>query len=259
MITRHFCLLLAACAATGFAATKELAFTFDPSRLTTEARGAQTLFRYKDPTCKYVEHAAGAPVLPCIEFYVVMPQGAQYKTCRIQASAQPYRGTFKVFTRTAVNGTQSARQFPPKVIEFIGHRNVRGYRVFAFRAYPVSCQPADGSVARVLQTKIAIDFVQPATPAKYAPANPAIVTALKKVVINPDDIELLTESDDTNEALAAGANYGARALATRDVFATDITPRSAARSEDDNDFFSLLEDNVYINEEHDIVYAPIRF
>ncbi len=259
MTTRHLCLLIAACTTTSFAATKELAFSFDPSRLTTEARGAQTLFRYKDPTCRYVEHATGAPVLPCVEFYVVMPKGAQYKTCRVQASAQSYRGTYKVFTRTVVRGTQSARRFPPNVIEFVGHRNVRGYRVFAFRAYPVSCQPADGSVARVLQTKIAIDFVQPAMPAKYAPANPAVVAALKKVVINPDDIEPLTQSDETNEALAAGASYGARVLATRDVFATDITPRATARNDAGTDFFSLLEDNVYINEENDIVYAPIRF
>ncbi|MCX7003166.1 MAG: hypothetical protein NTV22_07830, partial [bacterium] len=209
--------------------------------------------------CKYVEHAAGAPVLPCVEFYVVMPKGAQYKTCRVQASAESYRGTYKVFTRTAASGIPSARRFPPKVIEFVGHRNVRGYRVFAFRAYPVSCQPADGSVARVLQTKIAIDFVQPAAPAKYAPASPAVVTALKKVVINPDDIETLTQAEETNEALAAGAIYGAHTLATRDVFATGIAPRATARDGAGDDFFSMLEDNVYINEENDIVYAPIRF
>jgi len=259
MTTRHLCLLLAVCTATSFAGTKELAFSFDPSRLTTEARGAQTLFRYKDPTCKYVEHAAGAPVLPCVEFYVVMPQGAQYKTCRIHASAQPCRGTYKLFTRTVAKDAPSARRFPPNVIEFVGHRNVRGYRVFAFRAYPVSCQPADGSVARVLQTRIAIDFVQPARAAKYAPANPTVIAALKKVVINPDDVESLTQADETNEALTAGASYGARSLATRDVFATDIAPRRAAQSEGGSDFFSLLEDNVYINEENDIVYAPIRF
>jgi hypothetical protein len=259
MTSRHICLLLLACAVSGVAATKELAFHFDPSRLTTEARGAQTLFRYKDPTCKYVEHAAGAPVLPCVQFCVVMPKGAQYKTCRVQASAEPYRGSYKVFTRTAARGMQSAQRYPPKMVEFAGMRDVRGYRVFVFRAYPVFCQPADGSVARVLSTKILIEYVQPAAPEQYTPADPSVIAALRKVVINPDDLDALTRADETNEALVAGLPYGQRTLATRDVFATGMAPHTASRPADDADIFSLMKENVYINEENDIVYAPIRF
>ena len=116
------------------------------------------------------------------------------------------------------------------------------------------CQPADGSVARITQTALAIEYDVVGPDSMYAPKDEKMMTLVRNAVVNPDDLETFT-STTTSSANATGG-----IAAVRDYFATDIRTRVVSSSNnDDGGFFAALKENVYINEENDIVYAPIRF
>jgi len=254
MIALRSALIVAMFSAAAFAATKDLTLYFNPARLTAEVRGKSLLFRYDDPNCKYVEHGAGAPVLPCVQVYVLMPKGAVYRGCRLRANSRPYRGTHSLYVRQAQPGAASAQQYPPNLVEFVGQKDVRGYRLFVFRAFPVMCQPADGSVARITQTTLAIEYDVSGADSMYAPNDARVTAWMRNAVVNPDDLETFTRQS-TTSATATG-----NIASVRDYFATDIRTRVVSSSaNDDGGFFAALKENVYINKENDIVYAPIRF
>lgn len=238
--------------------TKEVTFHFDPTRLTMEARGNTTLFRYNDPACKYVEHEAGSPVLPAVMFNVLMPSGAVYVQSRVRAESQPYRGVYRLFTRGAPSAaTRSAKRYPASLIEFVGHRDIEGFRVFTFRAYPVCCQPADGSVVRILKATMMVNYTSKDSQRMYAPVAPDVAARIKRMVINPDDLELFTVREP--RGTAPGGAYEP-ASSSSPLFATQIRDRRASDNAPANaDVLQFLKENVYINEENDIVYAPFRF
>jgi len=248
------CMLCGLCLASG---TKEVTFHFDPTRLTLETRGKMTLFRYNDPACKYVEHEQGAPVLPVVMFNVLMPKGAEYTQSRVRAHSQPYHGVYRMFTRGAPSAaTASAKRYPASLIEFAGHQEIEGFRVFSFRAYPVCCQPADGSVARILKATMIVTYNTKETQRMYAPVAPDIAARIKRQIINPDDLDLFTMRD-TRGTVPGGAYDNGQ---SSELFATRIRNRQASQERAAApDIFDFLKENVYINEENDIVYSPFRF
>lgn len=236
---------------------KEVTIHFDPARLVMETRGNAVLFRYQDPSCKYVEQEAGAPVLPAVFFNVLMPKGAVYVHSQMKAEAQPYRGRYRVFTRTRSKRT-GAQRYPRSIVEFVGCRDIDGFRVFTFRAYPVCCQPADGSVARILSATVRVKYALQAPEGLYAAVPAEVAQRIKRCVINPEDLERLT----TRDAYAGGRRGGSiTSSSAGQVFATHIRERSAQPTAGSSrpDVFTLMKDNLYISEENDIVYAPIRF
>jgi len=248
-------LLCGVCIAGG---TKEVIFHFDPTRLTMETRGNATLFRYNDPACKYVEHEQGAPVLPAVLFHVLMPRDAVYQRSRVRAESQPYRGVYRLFTRGApAAATRTAKRYPASLIEFVGHRDIEGFRVFTFRGYPVCCQPADGSVVRILKVTMMVNYTAKDSQRMYAPVARDVAARIKQLVINPDDLELFTVREPRGRTKGGVAEPAA---ASSPLFATHIRDRNAAQNASVNaDVFDFLKENVYINEENDIVYAPFRF
>jgi len=260
--------LIAACAAC-HAGTNRFLFSFDPTKLKTEQRGTMTLFKYNDGSCRFVEQAAGAPVLPSVVYNVVMPKGAVYKSCRSSAQTQPLRGTYQVYSRPVKGAAApTAQRYPARLVEFLGSKDVNGYRVFSFRAYPVLCQPADGSAAQILAASVEVVFDMQARNALYAPIPVEKEFAVRKLVVNPDDVTALTDRRVPLDQRRDDAAMTGRNVAPRDVFATpqdDSTgqlvagTRKRKESADYADVFDFLKDNVYINDENDIVYAPIRF
>ena len=244
------------------AASKEVTIHFDPSRLGKETRGEATQFTYDSENCRYVEHCKGAPVLPCIQINVVVPKNAQYKDCRVRAASQRLRGLHRFYCRTRNEQVQnSARRFPEKIVEFAGAGTIEGYRVFIFRAYPVMCQPGDGSASCVLQAKLYIEYENLDGKGEYPPAKAAQLASVKRMVINPDDVDRFTRS---SAGGGSGLDNGGH---NQGMFATRIRDRRPADNSythgDDEDaeggVLAFIKENVYISEDNDIVYAPFQF
>ncbi|MCX7847488.1 MAG: hypothetical protein N2595_05630 [bacterium] len=256
MITKWGLAVSVICGVCLGAETKEITIHFDPTRLRMEARGTMTLFRYNDPACKYIEHEAGAPILPAVFFNVLVPKGAVYVRSRVRAETQGYRGVYHMYTRTRPR-VWSAKRYPASLVEFVGYRELEGFRVLTFRAYPVCCQPGDGSVARVLRVTMLLEYTVKGERQPYAPVSPVIAARVKRCVINPDDLEAYSMGSRERrrlggEVAGGGADY--------EAFATQIRERrSGASAERDVGVFNLLKENVYISEENDLVCAPIRF
>ncbi|NLF39827.1 hypothetical protein GX586_10300, partial [bacterium] len=186
MNSKALCGILMLVAGTAFcASTKEINFSFDPSRFTTEKKGDAVLFRYNDPRCKYVEHGAGAPVLPCIEVYVVMPKGATYTKCRTRVESLPLAGTYTLYTRESnADVLQYAKRYPERLVEYAGRRALGEYTLFTFRVYPMSCQPGDGSVARTLRVGLVVEY-ETADKGKYETVTAEQIVKVKSLVLNP--------------------------------------------------------------------------
>lgn len=256
--------MAALCGMCGAATTELFTVQFDLTKISAEQRGAMTLFKYNDPQCTYVEHGPGTPVLPSVIVQVVMAKGARFKSCHINAQTQPVRGTFKMYARapktTQADAETTAQRYPARLVEFIGQRDVEGYRVFSFRTYPVMCQPADGSVTKVLAAHIEVLY-EGAAGGMYAPAAPDAERRLRSMVMNPDAIAALTEYHSSVGKVRPAAVVAGRAVATRDVFATQADPKPvvSATPPSNGDVFDMLKENVYINEDNHFVYAPIRF
>ena len=169
---------------------KEVHINFDPSKLTTETKGHAILFRYRDQHCRYIEHGIGAPVLPCVQVYVLMPRDAVYKGCTVRAESHPLCGTYDLYCRKRVEETaRSARRYPPKLVEFLGKKELNGCHVFMFRAYPISCQLGDSSVTKILRMSLTIEYDVPAGVGMYAPVSARRAAWLKRLVINPNDLD----------------------------------------------------------------------
>lgn len=247
---------------------------FDPSRLGTEARGDQTLFTYRDATSHFVTHGVGAPVLPSITVYVLMPRGARYVANRARSSAAPMRGIFDLYTRGETPYTaRGAQRFPPRVVEFVGEGDLNGYRVFEFRAFPVSCQLGDGTVSRILETQIEIHFKTTDTEL-YSEADTATQLAVQRQVINPHDFARFTTERRPQIASSIDPLTRQRRGIADSAFATEVRERDAAERQRKAQFlqdvpnvevarsrsaFETLQDQVFISQDNDIVYAPISF
>jgi len=255
---------------------KEVHINFDPSKLTTETKGSAILFRYRDQHCRYIEHGIGAPVLPCVQVYVLMPRDAVYKGCTVRAESHPLCGTYNLYCRKRVEETaRSARRYPPKLVEFLGKKELNGCHVFMFRAYPISCQLGDSSVTKILRMSLTIEHDVPAGAGMYAPVSARRAAWLKRLVINPNDLDRWTLKEQRVVAKRTGPISNRRESLTREVFATEIRDRGAARRSDSlimldgrpdvslptrrNAIEEFVGDDVFITEENDIMYAPILF
>ncbi len=255
---------------------KEVHINFDPSKLTTETKGHAILFRYRDQHCRYIEHGIGAPVLPCVQVYVLMPRDAVYKGCTVRAESHPLCGTYNLYCRKRVEETaRSARRYPPKLVEFLGKKELNGCHVFMFRAYPISCQLGDSSVTKILRMSLTIEYDVPVGTGMYAPVSARRAAWLKRLVINPNDLDRWTLKEQRVVANRTGPISNRRESLTREVFATEIRDRGAARRSDSlimlngrpdvslptrrNAIEEFVGDDVFITEENDIMYAPILF
>jgi hypothetical protein len=259
-----------------FSAQQDVRVHFDPGKLSMKEKDGQTLFTYDDPTSRYIEHQTGSPVLPGITLYVLMPAGARYKSCSVNASAQPLKGSYDVYTRQKVDYmTYTAERFPPRLVEFVQEGDLDGYRVFVFRAYPIACQPGDGSVSRILHSQLRIEYEkEDATATGYEPQTPAQETAIRRRVVNPHDLADFTHADTHTTYKREDPLTRQRNAVAREAFATQIRERKAAERQSklhylhdvpeielarNKSAIEEMQEQVYINQDNDIVYAPIEF
>lgn len=265
-------IVLATCVANS--AQQDVRVHFDPGKLSIKNKDGQSLFSYKDDSCRFVEHESGAPVLPSVTLYVLMPAGARYKSCSVKASAQPLKGSYDVYTRRKVDHmSYTAQRFPPRLVEFVKEGDVEGYRVFVFRAYPVACQPGDGSVSRILYSQLRIEY-DAGDAAAYEPQTTAQRLAIKKIVVNPQDLARFTGEAEQKTYTRHDPLSRQRSSVANEAFATEIRDREAAERQRKLNYlrdvpevkvvrnktaFEEMQEDVFINQDNDIVYAPIEF
>ena len=270
-LTAVFCLIAVGAA---WGETKDIAVSFDVSKLTMQKKDNTILFCYDDPQAKFVEHCQGAPVLPCKMLYVVMPKNALFKGCRFQVQKENLRGTFKLYTRTKNEALQkTARSFPSKLVEFDSQKDINGYRIFIFRTYPVACQPADGSVSRILSIAMTVHYETGEGAGKYARAASPQLEQLKKIVVNPGDFEELTETRDAFYNRIDPISRRSQILA-QEVFATEIGGKQESERNEyrsilnDKAEFSIFEEadtvdlikrNFTVTEDNRVMFTPIQF
>ena len=266
-IMKIYILIITLLAANLFAAPlkKDVYVYFNPAKLTSELKDGATLFKYKSPNCKYVVHEPGAPVLPSVMVYVLMPKGAVFKSCSVRAEAQPLCGNFKLYCRRYVAETAfTAKRYPPKLAEFVGCKKINGYRTFAFRTYPITCQPGDNSVNRILKTSLLIKYDVPEESGLYECLSSTALDKVKHSVVNPDDLDRLTSSYYAKSPLKRNSVSKMEDELIRDFFATEIKRDNSNRKPDiavtpkRSSFDKTVEENLFIDD-NDIVYAPITF
>ena len=220
LLTGLFCLFFLSIAC---AETKNISLGFDIARLTMQKKDNAILFNYNDVDCQYVEYGPGTPVLPCKHVYIVMPKNAKYSGCRVSVTKERLKGSFSLYTRTKNKDVmRSARAYPSKLVEFVKQYDMNGYRIFKFRTYPVSCQPADGSVVRTIRLNMQVKYEAPNGAGAYPARSTHEIAKLKRLVINPDDFDRLTQSSQVNpldQIVSAPRNPEYLA---REVFATKL-------------------------------------
>lgn len=244
---------------------KDVCIYFNPAKLTSELKGDATLFKYKSPNCKYVVHEPGAPVLPCVMVYVLMPKGAVFKACSVRAEAQPLCGSFKLYCRRFVAETAfTAKRYPPKLAEFVGYKKINGMRTFVFRTYPITCQPGDNSVNRIVKTSLAIKYTVPEESGLYDRSSSTVLNKIKHLVLNPNDLDELTSSYYAKTSIEKHSVSKTEDALIRDFFATEIK-RDVSNKKPDiavtpkrSSFDKTVEENLFIDD-NDVVYAPITF
>jgi hypothetical protein len=271
MITGIFCLITMGIS---WADTKDVSFSFDLARLKIQKKGDAVLFCYNDTDCQYVEHGQGTPVLPCKHIYLVMPRGARYTGCRVNVTKEQLKGRYKLFTRTENRDVMtSARAYPSKLVEFVKQYDLDGYRIFMFRAYPIACQPADGSVARTIRLKMQVEYNVPEGTGTYPVNRMQEVARLKRLVINPDDFDKLSESYNQNPLdRIVSAPRDPQYLA-REVFATKVGGEKRVQSretprEEEQPYFRIFGDstapldiikNNFTVSDGGLTFTPIQF
>jgi len=241
---------------------KDVIIHFNPAKLTSEMKGDATLFKYDDKNCKYVVHEPGSPVLPCLPVYVLMPKGAIFKSCSVRVEAQPLCGNFKLYCRRFVAETAfTAKRYPPKLAEFAGYKNIDGFRTFVFRTYPLTCQPGDNSVNKILKTSLAIKYDVPEDEGLYLRFSSNSLDDIKRLVVNPNDLDELTADYYAETQLKKD---GTRNSFNYEFFATKIEEKTAvnkpnvAVKQKQSAIGDIVDDKLFIDE-NDIVYAPITF
>ena len=251
--------IMLACGLGWAATTKEIRVSFDEARLTSEQKGAETLFRYRDMRCRFVELGPGAPVLPCVEVCVLMPNGATYRNCKAQMETQPLSGTYSFFTRGTADSS-TARRYPRRLVEFAGVKRVAGYTIFSFRTYPVSCQPADGSAARTVRLAFAIEYDLPAGGGTYGAALAKDMTMIKRLVINPDDAdELVTRpaAAQAEQPASGASDMGEEFAASRVAMLQQ--PVADDANEERSGFNPVVNPQVYVNDNDKLTLSVLQF
>ena len=241
---------------------KDIIIHFNPAKLTSEMKGDATLFKYDDKNCKYVVHEHGSPVLPCLPVYVLMPKGAIFKSCSVRVEAQPLCGKFKLYCRRFVaEAAFTAKRYPPKLAEFAGYKNIDGYRTFEFRTYPVTCQPGDNSVNKILKTSLAIKYEVPEGEGLYARFSSNIPDGIKRKVVNPNDLDELTADYYVETPLkknVAQNSFNYEFFDTKKEKKDAVNKPDVAVKQKQSAIDDIVDDKLFVDD-NDIVYAPITF
>ncbi len=262
---------LATCAISFATSTKEIKLNFDSSKFSLESIGQSTLFNYKDPRSQLVQHGTGSPVIPCVTINVLMPNGAIYKNCRSKAKALALCGEYKVYSRaTTIPPKNKFLQYPPKLVEFVGKKVINGCNVFSFRAFPITCVPKKGKVNKVLQTSFVIEYEIPKGDGTYSMDSINSLMNIKKLVVNPADVRKMICYKSYNEPkistcsdpLSRMRNSMIREICQEDgrkmVPMLKTEPKVCSMKKL-NSFEDMVQENLYINDNNNIVFAPISF
>jgi len=244
---------------------KDVHIYFNPAKLTTELKGNSTLFKYNDKNCKFVVHEPGSPVMPCLPVYVLVPKGAMFRSCTVRAEIQPLCGNFKLHCRRYVAETAfTARRYPPKLAEFVGYKEINGYRTFEFRTYPITCQPGDNSVNKILQASLSIKYDVPENNGFYDRFSSEAFDKIKRIVVNPNDLTRLSSSNYVKSSLRRKSILNARDPLAQETFATKIEKNVSDKKPDialtpkRSPLDELIGDKLSIDNDG-IAYTPITF
>lgn len=225
---------------------------FDTAKLKSEEKDGCVLFRYEGTDVNYVEHGDGAPLLPCRHVYVVAPKGATYKGCRTKITREQLPNNKKIYVRNPSGElSKSAKCFPPQCVEFVKELDEDGFRLFLFRVYPVICQPADGTVMRVLGLQLQIKCEGDD---RYENVPVENVKKIKNKVLNPRSLETLVASlTQKNQEKPAESFFATeRQKKTRALY------QNRNRNDELPEFLETINDNVSISD-GSVLFTPIKF
>jgi len=263
--------ILSVCAICFATSTKEIKLNFDSSKFALQNIGKSTLFNYKDSRSQLVQYGTGAPVIPCVNIDVLMPCGAVYKNCRSKAKALALNGEYKIYSRsTNWKHKNKFSQYPPKLVEFVGEKIVNGCKVFSFRAYPITCIPGKGKVNKVLQTSFVIEYDIPSGDGTYSMNTINHLMNLRKVIVNPDDVRDMICYKSYDTPVNSGCSDPLSKLRNsmiqescrengKDMLSLLKTKPQASTVRKQKSFEDMIEENLYINDNNNIVFAPITF
>jgi len=248
------------------AASIDATIAFDSSKLKEEDKDGATLFSYADSDVSFVEHGQGAPVLPCKHIYVAAPKGAEYAGCRTKISREQLSKRYNLYVRDKNAAKKTgAELYPPSCVEFVKQYDESGFRIFMFRVYPIVCQPADGTVMRIISLQMQISCKGEA---RYENVPMEDLIKVKRKVMNPKALESLVASLKVSpekglvlekEGFVTGRAKG------RNVFA-DNAPKnkwhkedaSSSNSAEANPIEMLKQNNISIDN-GSLMFTPIQF
>ena len=251
--------------------TKEIKLNFDTSKFSVESIGDSTLFNYKDSRSQLVQRGKGAPVMPCITIDVLMPKGATFKNCKSKAQALELRGKYKVYTRLLKETKKSAfEQYPPRLVEFVGRKDINGCNIFSFRAFPITCVPKKGKVNKILQTSLLIEYDIPSGDGTYSMESITSLMSIKKIVVNQDDVKNMICYEEYNSVVKSKYSDPLSRMRTSmnqeicqgngaEMLSMLKTKPNFSSSTKQTSLDDMIQENLYINDNNDIVFAPISF
>ena len=234
---------------------------FDASKLKEEQKDGSTLFRYEGSDVNYVEHGKGAPVLPCRHVYVVAPKGADYAGCRAKIQREQLKGRFKLYARESQEGKLSAEHFPPSCVEFVRQFDEAGFRLFMFRVYPIVCQPADGTVMRIINLQLQISCKGNS---RYENVPADDIINIKRKVMNPKALENLVASVKLNKKniTLEQSGFATSRAKGKNVFADTNVKNYHHKGENGSksgDLFETLKQNNVTIDDGSLMFTPIQF
>lgn len=264
MFSRIFFLTFVA-AAMSFAASIEATFNFDASKLKQEDKDGAVLFRYDDSDVNFVEHGPGTPVLPCKHVFIAAPKGASYAGCRTSVSRERIPGKHTLYVREKDKIGKGAEIYPPNCVEFVKQYDESGFRIFMFRIYPVVCQPADGTVMRVISCKMKISCDGEA---RYENVSMDDLIKVRRKVMNPKALDDLIASFKPvlrKDVTVEKSGFAQGKTKVRNVFAENV-PKNKWHKEDGNSSnaadanpIEMLKQNNISIDNGSLMFTPISF
>ena len=263
-MAKYLLILICLASSTLMAGSIEAIIGFDSSKLKEEKKEGASFFSYADSDVNYVEHGQGTPVLPCKHVYIAAPKGAEYSGCRTKISREQLPGRYDLYVRDKNAKKTGAELYPPSCVEFVKQYDEAGFRIFMFRVYPIMCQPADGTVMRIISLQMQVSCKGEE---RYENVPMDDLIKVKRKVLNPKALESLVASLKVSpkkglsiekEGFAVSRDKG------RNVFAENA-PKNKWRKDEagpnsaGGDLIKALKQNNITIEDGSVMFSPIQF
>lgn len=263
-MTKYFLILICLASSALMAASIDATIGFDASKLKEEKKEGASFFSYADNDVNYVEHGQGTPVLPCKHVYIAAPKGAEYAGCRTKVSREQLPGRYNLYVRDANAKKTGAELYPPSCVEFVKQYDEDGFRIFMFRVYPIVCQPADGTVMRIISLQMQVSCKGEE---RYENVPMDDLIKIKRKVLNPKALENLVASLKVSPKKGLSIEKEGFAVSRakgRNVFAENSPKNKWRKGESGSssaggDLIEALKQNNITIEDGSVMFSPIQF